>query len=295
MTKSSFDVHYLVEVFTMWITKFFNKKQSEEDLLINHIKDNYDFDEVILIKKKDPDFLLSLNLLASTILENKQASLGISQIDPTLIEKHINEINSSGEYSIIKFSRKYMMTTSYNYAILSKNLQSYTIPFKYITDQYLFSTFPTLKGFEYRFMDNLIRSKSYRCLNINNIIRIIPSYSIRFPLKDSGILESYKDGYTLRNLKTTCSRDLEIIIDIETINKTINHSVKLFYGMIILKEKNVLEIPDFEDFFDDFLFPYNMKYELINELGISLPFKFTSEFLKSMDDDFKLTVDMLKI
>ena len=295
MTKSSFDVHYLVEVFTMWLTKYFNKKQSEEDLLINHIKDNYDFDEVILIKKKDPDFLLSLNLLASTILENKQASLGISQIDPTLIEKHINEINSSGEYSIIKFSRKYMMTTSYNYAILSKNLQSYTIPFKYITDQYLFSTFPTLKGFEYRFMDNLIRSKSYRCLNINNIIRIIPSYSIRFPLKDSGILESYKDGYTLRNLKTTCSRDLEIIIDIETINKTINHSVKLFYGMIILKEKNVLEIPDLEAFFDDFLFPYNMKYELINELGISLPLQFTPEFLKSMDDDFKLTVDMLKI
>lgn len=279
----------------MWLTKYFNKKQSEEDLLINHIKDNYDFDEVILIKKKDPDFLLSLNLLASTILENKQASLGISQIDPTLIEKHINEINSSGEYSIIKFSRKYMMTTSYNYAILSKNLQSYTIPFKYITDQYLFSTFPTLKGFEYRFMDNLIRSKSYRCLNINNIIRIIPSYSIRFPLKDSGILESYKDGYTLRNLKTTCSRDLEIIIDIETINKTINHSVKLFYGMIILKEKNVLEIPDLEAFFDDFLFPYNMKYELINELGISLPLQFTPEFLKSMDDDFKLTVDMLKI
>lgn len=279
----------------MWLTKYFNKKQSEEDLLINHIKDNYDFDEVILIKKKDPDFLLSLNLLASTILENKQASLGISQIDPTLIEKHINEINSSGEYSIIKFSRKYMMTTSYNYAILSKNLQSYTIPFKYITDRYLFSTFPTLKGFEYRFMDNLIRTKSYRCLNINNIIRIIPSYSIRFPLKDSGILESYKDGYTLRNLKTICSRDLEIIIDIETINKTINHSVKLFYGMIILKEKNVLEIPDLEAFFDDFLFPYNMKYELINELGISLPLQFTPEFLKSMDDDFKLTVDMLKI
>lgn len=279
----------------MWLTKYFNKKQSEEDLLISHIKNNYDFDEVILIEKKDPDFLLSLNLLASTILENKQASLGISQIDPTLIEKHINEINSSGEYSIIKFSRKYMMTTSYNYAILSKNLQSYTIPFKYITDQYLFSNFPALKGFEYRLMDNLIRSKSYRYLNINNIIRIIPSYSIRFPLKDSGILENYKTGHTLRNLKSTCSRDLEIIIDIETINDSINHSVKLFYGTILLKEKQLSDIPELLSFLDDFLFPYNMKYELINELGISLPLQFTPEFLKSMDDNFKLTVDMLKI
>lgn len=221
--------------------------------------------------------------------------MGISQIDPTLIEKHINEINSSGEYSIIKFSRKYMMTTCYNYAILSKNLQSYTIPFKYITDRSLFSNFPPLKGFEYRFIDNLIRVKSYRCLNISNHIRIIPSYSIRFPLKDSGILESYKDGYTLRILKTTCSRDLEIIIDIETIDKVVNYSVKLFYGTLLLKEKNVLEIPDLETFFDDFLFPYNMKYELINELGMTLPFQFTPEFLKSMDDDFKLTVDMLKI
>lgn len=36
----------------MWLTKYFNKKQSAEDLLINHIKDNYDFDEVILIEKR---------------------------------------------------------------------------------------------------------------------------------------------------------------------------------------------------------------------------------------------------
>jgi len=279
----------------MWLTKYFNKKQSEEDFLINHIKDNYDFDEVILIEKKDPDFLLSLNLLASTILENKQASLGISQIDPTLIEKLINEINSSGEYAIIKFSRKYMMTTSYNYAILSKNLQSYTIPFKYITDIYLFSKFPSLKGFDYRFIENLVRVKSYRCLKVSNEISIVPSYSIRFPLNASGFLENYKTGFTLRTLKSTCSRDLEIIIDIETINESINHSVKLFYGAILLKEKKFSDMPELPAFLDDFLFPYNMKYELINELGITLPFKFTPEFLKSMDDDFKLTVDMLKI
>lgn len=295
MTKSSFDVHYLMEVFAMWLTKYFNKKQSEEDLLINHIRDNYDFDEVVLIEKKDPDFLLSLNLLASTILEKGQATLGIFQVDPVLIEKLINEINSAGEYSIIKFSRKYVMSTSYYYAVLSKNLQGYTIPFAYITDKNLFHVFPEIPALRYNYFDNLVKFKSYRILNNDNVMSIIPSYSIRFPLKDNGQIEYFEDTYRIHDKKETCSRDLEVIIDIENVDETISHSFKLMYGLLVLKEKNISIIPSLQDFISDFLFPYNMKYELIVELGMTLPFQFTPEFLKSMDDDFKLTVDMLKI
>jgi hypothetical protein len=279
----------------MWLTKYFNKKQNKENSLINHIKDNYDFDEVFLIKETDECFSLSINLLAASIIERNNSSMGVVTVDPVHIEKLVNQIKSEGDCLIIKFSRRYVMSTAYYYAVLLNNSEGYTIPSRYITDPRLFSTFPSLRGFDYKFIENLIKFKSYRYVKTNNHINIIPSYSIRFPVKPTGLLENFRDSYSLRNLQSTCSRDLEVIVDIETIDKIVNYSVKLFYGNLLLKEKNVLEIPDLEAFFDDFLFPYNMKYELINELGISLPLQFTPEFLKSMDDDFKLTVDMLKI
>lgn len=279
----------------MWLTKYFNKKQTKDELLINHIKISYDFDEVVLIKETDEGFSLSINLLAATIIERNNSSMGVATVDPVQIEKLVNQIKSEGDCLILKFSRRYVMSTAYYYAVLLNHSEGYTIPSRYITDPRLFSAFPSLKGFDYKFVENLIKFKSYRCIHINNNINIIPSYSIRFPMSSLGLLVNFRDSYSLRNLKSTCSRDLEIIIDIETIDKDLNYSVKLFYGTLLLKEKNVLEIPDLETFFDDFLFPYNMKYDLINELGMTLPFQLTPEFLKSMDDDFKLTVDMLKI
>lgn len=275
-----------------WLTKYFNKKVNNEDLFLNHLKSTYDFDEACIIKKNNADFLEILGIIATSIIIRDNRPLGISTVDPDGVQALTNKILSECDYSIIKMSRNYTMSKSHHYALFSENVTGYSISFKYLTDRNLFSSFPGLDGFGYYYKE-LIKISNYKFTNNQQPICLTPSYSIRFPLLKNGMLDDYKRDYYVR-LETGC-RDLEVTVDIYDDNNKSNYCAKLFYGNTLLKEETYNKINDYTLFLDNFLFPYNLTQELIDELSIQLPLQLTPEFVKLMNKDFKLTIDMLKI
>jgi hypothetical protein len=272
-----------------WLNKYFNKKVTNEDLFLNHLKSTYDFDEACIIKKDNPDFLTIIKIIASSVVDKNNKPLGITTPDPSVVEKLIQKIQSECEYSIIKFSRNYTMSKDHHYVLFSTNVNGYSIPFKYLTDINLFGEFPYFNSFEHE--KNLKKIKNYRF--INNNPRLIPSYSIRIPLKADGRLANYTDFFYTGS--DSCYRDVEVIIDVHELDDQTHYCIQLFYGITLLKEGTVSDLLNFSLFLDDFLFPYNLTENIINEVGIPLPLEFTPEFVKYMNKDFKLTIDMLKI
>lgn len=275
-----------------WLTKYFNKKVNNEDLFLNHLKSTYDFDEVCIIKKDDAEFLKIIRIIATSIIIRDNRPLGISTADPDNIQELTNQIISECDYSIIKMSRHYTMSKSYDYALFSENVTGYSISFKYLTDRNLFSSFPHLDGFGYYYKE-LIKISNYKFTNNQQPTCLRPSYSIRFPLLKNGMLDDYKRPYYVR--LETGHRDLEVTVDIYDDDNKTNYCAKLFYGNTLLKEENYISMYEYTLFLDEFLFPYNLTEAIINEVGIQLPLSFTPEFVKSMNKDFKLTIDMLKI
>lgn len=275
-----------------WLTKYFNKKITAEDVFLSYLKSTYDFDEACIIKKNDADFLKIIGVIATSIIIRDNRPLGISTVDPDNVQQLTNKILSECDYSIIKMSRNYSMSKSYEYALFSENVTGYSISFKYLTDRNLFSSFPHLDGFGYYYKE-LIKISNYKFTNNQQPTCLTPSYSIRFPLLTNGMLDDYKRHYYVR-LETGC-RDLEVTVDIYDDNNKTNYCAKLFYGNTLLKEEIHNNINDYILFLDDFLFPYNLTQELVDELSIQLPLQLTPEFVKLMNKDFKLTIDMLKI
>lgn len=275
-----------------WLTKYFNKKVTAEDIFLSYLKSTYDFDDACIIKKNDADFLKIIGIIATSIIIRDNRPLGISTVDPDSVQALTNKILSECDYSIIKMSRNYTMSKSHEYALFSENVTGYSISFKYLTDRNLFSSFPHLDGFGYYYKE-LIKISNYKFTNNQQPICLTPSYSIRFPLLKNGMLDNYKRHYYVR-LETGC-RDLEVTVDIYDDNNKTNYCAKLFYGNTLLKEETYNKINDYTSFLDDFLFPYNLTQELIDELSIQLPLQLTPEFVKLMNKDFKITIDMLKI
>lgn len=277
-----------------WLTKYFCK-QSNEDLLLSHIKKQYDFDNAIAIKKDSADFSFFVNLAAGAILEKRNSEHGFG-VEPAQLEKLVNQINTELDFFIVKMTRNYMMSVSHEYALCFKTNSGYTMPTKYFSDYKLFGSFPILNEFEddsYRYVRKM---QSYQCVIIDNEIQFIPSYSFRLPLKLNSLLEDEsKIVYNFQNNKESCTRDLEVIVEITTIDKNPQYLIKLFYGHNLLKQEALNQLPDLALFLNDFLFPYNMTEEEVSALGLSLPFEFSPDFLNSMNSDLKVTLEMLKI
>lgn len=280
-----------------WIRKYFNKKITNENLFLNHLKTTYDFDEVSIIRKDDVNYVDTIEIIARSVLyqESIAASNTIEpdKLNPDIIAKLVNKILSEHEYLIIKLSRNYTMSQAYQYALFSSDINGYNISANYLTDINLFGRFPSFYGYSY----GGTLTKNYRFIKNQDKPRLIPCYSIRYPLqKDGLVLNSYyNNGMGYSNGIQANLRDLEIFIEIDEIKYSTNYYVKLFYGSILLKEENIDSMLDYSLFLDEFLFPYNLTKDILKEVGIQLPLQFTPEFVKSMNKDFKIIVDMMKI
>jgi len=282
-----------------WLTKYFNKpKQISDDdsVLLNHIKERYDFDEVIAIKKDNIDFSSVLVNVVSSIIRKNDGLSPSNFVDTELLTKGINQISGGPDYFIVKMTRNYMMSKSYEYALFLKHEHGYTAPFNYLSHHKLFGEFPEFEAFNNGFFDFLERSKDYYCVLNGNQIDFKPSYSFKFPIQQNSLLLSYDIfSSNLHKNKQNCSRDLEVIVEVNNVDKIINYTVKLFYKNTLLRQENNQKFVNFNEYLDNFLFPYNLKYELICEIGLSMPFEFTPEFLARMNPDVKTTVDMINI
>lgn len=277
-----------------WLTKYFCK-QSNEDLLLDHIKKQYDFDEAIIIKKDSEDFSFFVNLVAVAVLEKHNSDYGFG-VEPERLEKLFNQINTELDFFIVKMTRSYMMSSSHEYALCFKTHNGYTMPTNYFSDTKLFGSFPILYDFDSDSFRYVRKMQSYQCLIIDNEIQFIPSYSFRLPLKMNSLLEDKNTvSYNFQKNKDSCSRDLEVVVEITTIDKNPQYLIKLFYGHNLLKQEALNQLPDLALFLNDFLFPYNMTEEEVSALGLSLPFEFSPDFLNSMNSDLKVTLEMLKI
>lgn len=276
-----------------WISQYFNK--NEEELFLNHIKKFYDFDEAVLIYKENRLFENMVNLATFSIINKDNASSSnyssMMAQNPDGIKKLINAFEVEGDYSILKLSRQYISSSVSYYAIVFKNNTGFYIPNRYVSNEEVFGVFPRFNSMKSSFDGRVIVRHSYV---FNKVLtkEIIPCYTFRIPIKHDGTIIDYR--YNMNNMydKTEFKREVEVVVAIDKKNE---YTIYLLYGSVVLKKEIHSKIEDFILFLDDFLFPYNLTKEIISSIEIQLPFEFTPEFLKSINKDLKLTVDMLKI
>lgn len=276
-----------------WLSRYFNK--NEEELFLNHIKKTYDFDEAILIRKENRLFESMVNIATFSIIsKDNETSTNYSSMmaqTPDSIKKLINTFEAEGDYSILKLSRQYMSSCVSYYAMVFKNNTGYYIPNRYISNPEVFGSFPRFNAMKTAFDGRVSIRHSYVFNKLLNN-ELIPSYSFRIPITPDGTLIGYHYDSQKIYEKVEFRREAEVLVSINNKNE---YKISLLYGSIVLKEEVHLTIEDFILFLDDFLFPYNLTKEIINTIELQLPFEFTAEFLKTINKDLKVTVDMLKI
>lgn len=276
-----------------WFSQYFSK--NEEELFLNHIKKVYDFDEAILTHKENRQFESMVNIATFSIIsKDNESSTNYSSMmaqTPDSIKKLINTFEVEGDYSILKLSRQYMSSSVSYYAIVFKNNTGYYIPNRYISNPEVFGDFPRFNAMKSSFDGRVNIRHSYVFNHIMNK-EIIPCYTFRIPITPDGTVIDYR--YDIHKIyeKVEFRREAEVVV---AINKKNEYTISLLYGSQVLKEEFHEKIEDFILFLDDFLFPYNLTKDIISAIELKLPFEFTPEFLKSINKDLKLTVDMLKI